>query len=94
MSSSDGIVDGEAFGVNISMSVFATKLGSYLKRPVLDQTGLTDKYDFHLDPDDPTNTDGPTAVLDVVKRLGLKLTPGKVPIEVIVVDHVERPSEN
>jgi uncharacterized protein (TIGR03435 family) len=89
-----GIVDGEAFGQNITMSFLAANLSSYLKRPVLDQTGLIGSYDFHLDPDDPTNTDIPTAVFDAVKRLGLNLKAGKGPIETIVIDSATKPTEN
>lgn len=90
----DGIFNGEAFGSNISMPFLAATLGRYLNRPVLDQTGLTGSYDFHLAPDDPTNTDVPTAVFDVVKRLGLNLKAGKGPIETVVIDNATKPTEN
>ena len=89
-----GIVDGSAYGLNITMSYLASLLARHLERPVLDQTGLTGSYDFHLDPDDPTNTDMPTAVSDVVKRLGLNLKAGKGPIETIVIDNATKPTEN
>ena len=89
-----GIVDGEADAQNIPMSYFASVLSRHLGRPVLDQTGLTGSYDFHLNPDDPTNTDMEAAVFDVVKRLGLKITPGKGPIETIVIDNATKPTEN
>jgi uncharacterized protein (TIGR03435 family) len=89
-----GIADGEAFGENITMPFLAATLGRQLSRPVLDQTGITGSYDFHLNPDDPTNTDLQTAVFDTVKRLGLNLKAGKGPIETIIIDDATKPTEN
>jgi uncharacterized protein (TIGR03435 family) len=65
-----------------------------LRLPVLDRTGLTGGYDFHLPPADPENRDMTSAVFDAMHRLGLDLKRGKGPIDTLVVDHVERPSEN
>jgi uncharacterized protein (TIGR03435 family) len=71
-------------------------------RPVVDKTGLTGGYDFTLRwtpdnfgaaPADP-NTRWPSLFTAVVEQLGLKLTPEKQPIDIIVVDSVEMPSEN
>ena len=49
----------------------------YLQLPVLNQTGITDSYDYYLPPDDPENRDLVTAVHDVVDRLGLKIKRGR-----------------
>jgi len=82
-----------------------------LGRPVVDETGLTGKYDFTLtwqrepgtfgtgpgaaSQDAPTSgQQGPTFLEAVGEQLGLKLKPGKAPLTVLVIDHVERPSEN
>jgi uncharacterized protein (TIGR03435 family) len=89
-----GIADGETFGTNITMARMAKLLSANLDLPVVDQTGLTGSYDFHLDPDDPENHDYPTAVFDAMERLGLKLKRGTGPVETLVIDHVERPTEN
>lgn len=68
-------------------------------RPLVDQTGLTGKYDFTLryDADEAHNTD-PNAPPDIFtavqQQLGLKLEPVKAPVEVFVIDHVERPGAN
>ncbi len=88
------IADGEATGINVSMPFMAKKLSDMLRRPVLDQTGLTGKYDFHLEPDDPTNTDYTAGILDVMKRLGLNLKSGKGPVETVVIDSASKPTEN
>jgi len=70
---------------------------------VVDQTGLTGAYDFTLTWSEQTvvsgagqesGTDAPSLFTAVQEQLGLKLVPTKAPVEVIVVDHVEKPSEN
>jgi uncharacterized protein (TIGR03435 family) len=81
-----------------------------LDRPVLDKTGLTGRFDFNLDwtPDDsqfggrganiPPPTDGssapPNLYTALQEQIGLKLEAAKAPADVIVIDHVETPSEN
>jgi bla regulator protein blaR1 len=80
-----------------------------VSRPVMDKTGLTGIYDFTLEwmpdtaptstPDAPSSTGLPgipaaTIFTALQQQLGLKLEPGKSPIEVIVIDHMERPSGN
>jgi uncharacterized protein (TIGR03435 family) len=74
-------------------------------RPIVDQTGLSDKYDFTVswtpekkapgvDPLVAADTDA-TVFTAMEKFFGLKLEPKKLPIEVLVIDHVEKvPSEN
>jgi bla regulator protein blaR1 len=65
-------------------------------RMVVDQTGLTGKYDFTLrsatgmDP----SADGPSLFSAVEQQLGLKLVSTKARVEVIVVDHMDRPGDN
>ncbi len=80
-----------------------------LDRPVVDQTGLTGKYDFSFTftPDDsefnghppklPQQTDDAEAApgfFDAIQQLGLKLDAEKTPVDVLVIDHVEKPSAN
>jgi bla regulator protein blaR1 len=76
-----------------------------LGRPVVDETGLTGTFDFTLEwtpePDHAappgdlsTEPDAPSFVGALNDQLGLKLKPGKASLPILVVDHVQRPSEN
>jgi uncharacterized protein (TIGR03435 family) len=95
---------------NLTIKDFAMwfQEGGILDRPVVDRTGLTDRYDFTLiwDPDQsqflssplPPPRDDPNALPSlwtaVQEQLGLKFEATKAPDDVIVIDHVERPSPN
>jgi uncharacterized protein (TIGR03435 family) len=89
-----GVADGEALGINLSMPAFARSLSENLECVVIDQTNLQGGYDFHVHPNDPTNRDVTEAVLTVVDRMGLKLKPGKAPIQYLVIDAATPPSQN
>jgi uncharacterized protein (TIGR03435 family) len=89
-----GIWDGEAEGTNTTTDYLAIRLSRYLRLPVLNQTGIAGSYDYYLRPDDPENKDLVVAVLSVVDRLGLKIKRGRGPIQSLVIDHIEMPSEN
>src|ERR1039458_2214241 len=86
---------------NEPMSALVDLMFGPLQRPVLDQTGLTKRYDFSVDltgvigpdmqPDDLIN------ILSKIlqEQLGLKLEPKKAPVELLIVDHAEKiPTEN
>jgi uncharacterized protein (TIGR03435 family) len=89
-----------------TMAEFASLLQrSPLDRPVMDQTGLTGRYDFDLEfaPDEslwggilprPENADKPGLFEAVREQLGLRLEATKGPVDAIVIDRIERPSEN
>lgn len=89
-----------------SMAEFASVLQrSPLDRPVIDRTGLTGRYDFDLEfaPDEslwggilrrPENSDKPGLFRAVQEQLGLRLEATKGPVDALVIDHIERPSEN
>ncbi len=87
-------IDGEAMGNNTTTDYLAERLSSYLQFPVLNETGITGSYDFSLPPDDPENRDLAAAVFDVVDRLGLKLKRERGPVQTLVIDQIEQPSEN
>jgi uncharacterized protein (TIGR03435 family) len=81
------------------MPSLAGILSTLAERPVVDQTGL--KGDFYLDLDmskplQSMAADGPGAAIisAVENQFGLKLLSTKGPIEVLVVDRAEKPSEN
>jgi len=69
-------------------------------RTVVDRTGLTGKFDVHLEwmPDDLTGNSadatGPSIFTALQEQLGLRLESTKNGVDVIVVGHAERPSEN
>jgi uncharacterized protein (TIGR03435 family) len=85
---------------NASMADFADGMqASFMDRPVVDQTGLKERYDFQLKwtPDDsPAQpADAPPGLYTAIQeQLGLKLVPTKAPVKVFVIDHVEKPSGN
>jgi uncharacterized protein (TIGR03435 family) len=99
---------GKLEATHCSMSYFSWILSQRLDRPVIDRTGLTQFYDFKLEwtpelppglaarPDAAANlppTNGPDIFTALREQLGLKLDSHKGPVEVMI-DHVERPSEN
>jgi uncharacterized protein (TIGR03435 family) len=86
----------------ISFEQFAILLSRTIRRPVVDRTNLTGPFDFDLMflPESPTPSpvpvpaDAPSIFTAVQEQLGLKLDPRRVPTDVIVIDNVERPTEN
>jgi uncharacterized protein (TIGR03435 family) len=87
-----------------SLATFLTRLGS--DKPVIDKTGLTGYFSLELDMSKimeaaqtgggpPTNEGMFEAAVNAIQdELGLKLAPTKAPVEILVIDHVEKPSEN
>jgi uncharacterized protein (TIGR03435 family) len=65
-------------------------------RPVLDRTGLTGIYTFKLNWVNGVGGDSPLPPLDLAlqDQLGLKLESIKGPLEMLIIDHAERPSAN
>jgi uncharacterized protein (TIGR03435 family) len=91
-------------GGNISMSEFVDVLGNMLDRPVVDKTGFTGTFTVRLDFNsegifgrhDDSNPDNPRPSIftAIHEQLGLRLEPQKGPVEVLVINHVEKPNEN
>ena len=77
-----------------SMSAFTNYLSSVLNSPVVDQTGLAGAFDFTLNLSADTGESWGDRIRDAVIAVGFKVEDRKVPTEVTVVDHLERPSEN
>jgi len=91
------------------MDYVAFRLAGFMDLPVVDLTGLKGNYDFtltftrDLPPGFPEggkvngeepDTSGDNIFQAVKKQLGLELKAQKGPVEVIVIDHVEKPSAN
>jgi uncharacterized protein (TIGR03435 family) len=93
-----------------SVALIAEELSKDVGRPVVDKTGISGRYDIklHWTPDDsptpkPNGADGDSAAADsagpsiftaIQEQLGLKLESQKGPVQVLVIDHIEMPSEN
>ncbi len=92
------------------MQVLVNQISSFLNKRVVDRTGLTGLYDFELEfsmrGQMPLTTqgaggaataapidEGPT-VFDAVRELGLKLESERGPVEHLVIDSVQRPTED
>lgn len=78
------------------------QLTGYATRTVLDQTGLTEPYDFTFEfmsehaPPGQENTRSELAplVTAIQEQLGLRLEPSTAPFDTIVIDHAEHPARN
>jgi uncharacterized protein (TIGR03435 family) len=93
----------------VSMAQLATSLSRVVARTVVDRTGLTGLFDFELQwtpevPQRPTSIfrlngidvdpDGPSIFTALQEQLGLKLESRAGPVQILVIDHVERPTED
>jgi uncharacterized protein (TIGR03435 family) len=87
------------------MSSFASLLSNLAKQPVQDKTGLTGKYDIVIPnlamlgamaprQDSGAAPDPGPTIFSIVEDLGLKLESTKGRVETLVIDHIERPTEN
>jgi uncharacterized protein (TIGR03435 family) len=88
-----------AYGVQ--MESLTKMLEGRVERNVVDKTGMTGNYDLHLKwhrEDGPTagTTDDPAPSIYTAlqEQLGLKLQPSKGPVDTLVIDHIEEPTEN
>jgi uncharacterized protein (TIGR03435 family) len=87
-----------------------TLQGAVLDKPVVDQTGLEGKYDFTVKftpeagqmagfggggPPPPPNPDAPPDLFAAfTQQLGLKIETSKAPVDVLVIDKIEKPTAN
>jgi uncharacterized protein (TIGR03435 family) len=84
------------------ISALTVVLSNFAGRPVEDKTGLTGRYDMSFrrprpggpstEPDSTSNP--PPTIFAVAEGFGLKLEPAKSSVETLVIDHIERPSNN
>jgi uncharacterized protein (TIGR03435 family) len=77
----------------MSIHDFADTVSGYTRRSVIDRTGLEGNFDFKFDwsPQDPNS---PSIFTVLQEQLGLKLEAEREPVEFLIIDHVEKPSEN
>lgn len=97
-------------GANVTLEATGMSIDNFIKyslpeldRPVVNKTGITGLFDFHLEyePDEPTGAGatpaevaGPSIFTALDRQLGLKPELAKAPGDFLVIDHVERPSAN
>jgi uncharacterized protein (TIGR03435 family) len=92
-------VDAEGISVEEFARIFLSSSGV---RPVVNKTGIAGLFDFRTEwtvPDvsanpAPQGNGGPASIFTVLEQFGLRLESGKVPVQVLVIDSVERPTEN
>jgi uncharacterized protein (TIGR03435 family) len=93
----------------MTMELFAKGfLTEQMRSPVIDQTGIKGSFDFSMDwapeerspgrpegePSAASDPSAPSLLTALREQLGLKLAAGKGPVEVLIVDHAQKPSEN
>jgi uncharacterized protein (TIGR03435 family) len=92
-------------GGDDSLAILADRLADAVGRVVVNNTGITGQFDMRLKwtPDDqpppmlngaPDTNPPPDIFTAIQEQLGLKLEPAKGPVPVLVIDHIEKPSEN
>jgi uncharacterized protein (TIGR03435 family) len=81
---------------NTSMDLFAKVLARKTELPVANHTGLEGVFNFKLQwaPDSSATAEGASLFTAIQEQLGLRLRSQRAPVEVLVIEHVERPSEN
>jgi len=97
---------GRLTGVGATLRLLAGQLSTVLGRPVIDESGSDEQYDFQLEytpevpppgaPESapPPPPDGPSIFTALTEQLGLRLEPRKGPVPVYVIEKIEKPSEN
>jgi uncharacterized protein (TIGR03435 family) len=82
-------------GKNAPMALLTQRLAGLLAHPVLDETGITGNFDFRFEyaADDTQPNSGPS-IFTAIHELGLNVEAGTGPVEVVVIDHAERPDAN
>jgi uncharacterized protein (TIGR03435 family) len=104
------LAPGRLGGGGFPLSQLATTLSQFVQRMVVDRTGLAGNFDFELTwtPDQfpqgppppdapplpPIDPNGPSIYTAVQEQLGLKLDSRRDAVDVLVVDRVERPTED
>jgi uncharacterized protein (TIGR03435 family) len=83
-----------AYAEGWTMTQLASRLVDFTGRPVVDRTGLAGKYGITLDFSRADGDDRPSIFTAVQEQLGLKLEAAKAPVEMLIIDHIEKPGGN
>ncbi|HEY2385031.1 MAG TPA: TIGR03435 family protein [Terriglobia bacterium] len=83
------------FGKNASMTLLAERLARSLVGPVINETGLKGNFDFRFEyAADETQQDQGPSIFTAIQQLGLNLEAAKGPVDILVIDHAEKPDAN
>ena len=95
---------GEIWARGSTLDQFAQGLWFELQMPVVNQTGIEGNYDFKIhfeegnhelaDDSEPLSPKPVGSIFTAVREIGLKLQARKLPIEILVIEKAEHPSEN
>jgi uncharacterized protein (TIGR03435 family) len=89
---------GEIDSTSMPLHSLPSMLSRELDRPVVDKTGLTGNYDFTLmftpATEGTSDSQYPSIFTAIEEQLGLKLQTDKAPLDVLVIDRMEKPTEN
>jgi uncharacterized protein (TIGR03435 family) len=84
---------GRFIGAGAPLANLARNLSDAAGRVIVDETGLSGRYDLLLEWNpDQSDADTPSLFAAIREQLGLKLEPVRAPVEVLIVDRVERPT--
>lgn len=96
-----GLQATQVVAVRSTIQELAELYSKFMDRPVIDMTGLTDRFDFMVQYEADTDSRGPFAAVTAPtlfqafeKQAGLKLSATRGPVNVLVVDSAARPSAN
>jgi uncharacterized protein (TIGR03435 family) len=99
------VMNNELKAMDRSMAGLAQILFALMRKPVIDRTGVVGSFDVEMTFDQlefapaqfrrPTEPSGaPSLFRAIQEQLGLELEPQQIPVRVLIVEHVESPSEN
>lgn len=96
MNTHGGPAKSQLVGTGVSMGALASHVGNRLGRIVVDKTGLTESYDFTLEwaPDEASDSPAPSLVAALREQLGLRLESQNSLVEVLVIDGLQKPTNN
>jgi uncharacterized protein (TIGR03435 family) len=96
MNTHGGPKNSQLVATSTTVAALAAYVGNRLGRLVVDSSGLTGVYDFTLEwsPEESADSAAPSLTTALHDQLGLRLASQKSPVEVLVIDSIQRPSGN
>jgi uncharacterized protein (TIGR03435 family) len=81
-------------GKNETTGELASQLAGVLHRPVIDETGSKDHFDFRLSWEQVGDDPAPSVFSLIQEQLGIRMEARRVPIELLIIDSAEKPAAN